>query len=96
MGKDLASEFAEARRVFEAVDEALGVSLSKIMWDGPEEELTLTHNAQPAILTHTLAAYAVVGHLLKPNAGAGHSLGEYSAYAASGSLWFWVGSRQRR
>ena len=60
MGKDLAAEFPEARRVFEQVDEALGVDLSDVMWNGPEDELTLTHNAQPAILAHTLAVYAAV------------------------------------
>ena len=86
MGKDLAQEFPEARRVFEQVDEAIGVSLSKIMWEGPEEELTLTHNAQPAIMAHTLAACAVLGDKLSPAAGAGHSLGEYSAYVVAGSL----------
>jgi [acyl-carrier-protein] S-malonyltransferase len=86
MGKDLADEFAEARLVFEQVDDALGVSLSGIMWDGPEDELTLTHNAQPAILAHTLAACAVLGEALAPAAGAGHSLGEYSAYVVAGSL----------
>jgi [acyl-carrier-protein] S-malonyltransferase len=86
MGKDLAEAFPGARDVFAAVDEALGVSLSRIMWDGPAEELTLTHNAQPAILAHTLAAFAVVRSVLQPVIGAGHSLGEYSAYAAAGAL----------
>jgi [acyl-carrier-protein] S-malonyltransferase len=86
MGKDLAESFPAAREVFEAVDEALGVSLSQLMWEGPEDELTLTHNAQPAILTHSLAAHAVVGEALQPVAGAGHSLGEYSAYVAAGAL----------
>ena len=86
MGKDLAEEFPEARQVFEQVDETLGVALSEIMWNGPEEELTLTHNAQPAILAHTLAACAVLGEALTPSAGAGHSLGEYSAYVAAGAL----------
>jgi [acyl-carrier-protein] S-malonyltransferase len=86
MGKDLAEAFSQARAVFEAIDEALGVSLSALMWDGPEDELTLTHNAQPAILAHSLAAYAVVRDVLAPVAGAGHSLGEYSAYAAAGAL----------
>ncbi len=86
MGKDLAAEFPEARHVFEQVDDALGVSLSDIMWNGPEEELTLTHNAQPAILAHTLAASAVLGSSLSPSAGAGHSLGEYSAYVVAGAL----------
>jgi len=86
MGKDLATEFPEARRVFEQVDDTLGVALSNLMWNGPEEELTLTHNAQPAILAHTLAACAVLGDSLSPSAGAGHSLGEYSAYVAAGAL----------
>jgi len=86
MGKDLAEAFPEARNVFAAVDEALGVALSRIMWEGPAEELTLTHNAQPAILAHSLAAFAVVGAVLDPVLGAGHSLGEYSAYAAAGAL----------
>jgi [acyl-carrier-protein] S-malonyltransferase len=86
MGKDLAEAFPGAREVFAAVDEALGVPLSRIMWEGPAEELTLTHNAQPAILAHSLAAFAVVGAVLDPVLGAGHSLGEYSAYAAAGAL----------
>ena len=86
MGKDVAERFAEARAVFDAVDEALGVPLSTLMWQGPEEELTLTHNAQPAILTHSLAVYAVVRDTLTPLAAAGHSLGEFSAYASAGAL----------
>jgi [acyl-carrier-protein] S-malonyltransferase len=86
MGKDLAAEFPEARRVFEQIDDAIGVSLSQIMWEGPEEELILTHNAQPAIMAHTLAACAVLGDALAPETGAGHSLGEYSAYVVAGSL----------
>jgi [acyl-carrier-protein] S-malonyltransferase len=86
MGKDLAATFPAAREVFAAADDALGVSLSQLMWEGPDEELTLTHNAQPAILVHSLAAYAVVRDALEPVAGAGHSLGEYSAYAAAGAL----------
>ena len=86
MGEDLAAEFPEARRVFEHVDDALGVSLSGLMWNGPEAELTQTHNAQPAILAHTLAACAVLGDSLSPAVGAGHSLGEYSAYVVAGSL----------
>lgn len=86
MGKDLAESFPAAREVFEAVDEALGVRLSRLMWEGPEDELTLTHNAQPAILAHSLAAHAVVGGALQPVAGAGHSLGEYSAYVVAGAL----------
>ncbi len=86
MGKDLAEEFPRAREVFEQIDEAIGTALSQVMWDGPEEELTLTHNAQPAIMAHTLAACAVLGDKLRPAAGAGHSLGEYSAYVVARSL----------
>ncbi|HKU59615.1 MAG TPA: ACP S-malonyltransferase [Gemmatimonadales bacterium] len=87
MGKDLAERYPEARRTFEAVDDALGVRLSRIMWEGPEDELTLTHNAQPAILTHTAAVLAVVAPRLDGiAAGAGHSLGEYSAHVAARSI----------
>lgn len=86
MGKDLAERFPAAREVFEAVDRALGVPLSRVAFEGPEAELTLTHNAQPAILTHTLAVHAVVREALRPVGAAGHSLGEYSAYVTAGSL----------
>ena len=87
MGKDLAERFPAARDTFADIDEALGVSLSRIMWDGPESVLTLTHNAQPAILAHTAAVYAVVGNRLGDlKAAAGHSLGEYSAYVVAGAL----------
>ena len=87
MGKDLAERFPAARHTFEAIDEALGVPLSRLMWEGPEEELVLTHNTQPAILAHTAAVFAVVRERLGAvSAGAGHSLGEYSAYVVAGSL----------
>jgi len=88
MGKDLAERFQEARETFAAIDEALGVALSKIMFDGPEEELTATQNTQPAILAHSAAVFAIVGGTLAGTAvaGAGHSLGEYSAYVAAGAL----------
>jgi [acyl-carrier-protein] S-malonyltransferase len=87
MGKDLAERFPAARDTFAAIDEALGVSLSRIMWEGPEDELTLTHNAQPAILAHSAAVFAVVADRLGTIAtGAGHSLGEYSAWVMAGSL----------
>jgi [acyl-carrier-protein] S-malonyltransferase len=86
MGKDLADRFAAAREVFAAVDQALRVPLSRLAFEGPESELTLTHNAQPAILTHTLAVHAVVRGALRAVAAAGHSLGEYSAYVTAGSL----------
>lgn len=87
MGKDLAARFPAARDTFAAIDEALGASLSRLMWEGPEEELTLTHNAQPAILAHSAAVLAVVRERLgTPGAGAGHSLGEYSAHVAANTL----------
>jgi len=87
MGRDLAERFPAARDTFEAIDEALGVPLSRIMWDGPAEELVLTHNTQPAILAHSAAVYAVVKDHLQDVAGAaGHSLGEYSAYVMAGAL----------
>jgi [acyl-carrier-protein] S-malonyltransferase len=87
MGKDLADRFPLARATFGAIDESLGVPLSRIMWEGPEDELTLTHNAQPAILAHTTAVLAVVADRLGTMAaGAGHSLGEYSAHVAARTL----------
>jgi [acyl-carrier-protein] S-malonyltransferase len=87
MGRDLAERFPAARETFAAIDEALGVPLSRLMWDGPEDELTLTHNAQPAILAHSAAAWAVVKDRLGAvGASAGHSLGEYTAHVAAGTL----------
>jgi [acyl-carrier-protein] S-malonyltransferase len=87
MGKDLAERFPAARDAFAAIDEALDTALSRLMWTGPEDELTLTHNAQPAILAHSAAVLAVVrGKLGTPSAGAGHSLGEYTAHVAAGTL----------
>ena len=87
MGKDLAARFSSARDTFGAIDETLGVPLSRLMWEGPEDELTLTHNAQPAILAHTAAVLAVVADRLGTMAaGAGHSLGEYSAHVAARTL----------
>jgi [acyl-carrier-protein] S-malonyltransferase len=86
MGKDLAERFPAARDTFAAIDEALGSSLSRLMWEGPEAELTLTHNTQPAILAHSAAVLAVVGDRLRTAAAAGHSLGEYSAHVAAGTL----------
>ena len=87
MGKDLATRFPAARATFAAIDEALGTALSRLMWEGPEDELTLTHNAQPAILAHSAAVFAVVRQRLgAPGSAAGHSLGEYSAHVAAGTL----------
>jgi [acyl-carrier-protein] S-malonyltransferase len=92
MGKALADAFAPARAVFEEVDAALGEKLTRIIWEGPAETLTLTENAQPALMAVSLAALRV----LQAEAGvdlardvqfvAGHSLGEYSALAAAGAL----------
>ena len=85
MGKDLADAFGAARATFAGIDEALGIPLSRIMWEGPEELLTRTDHAQPAILAHSAAVWAVVGPTLRERvaAAAGHSLGEYSAYVAA-------------
>ncbi len=89
MGRDLAERYPAARETFEAADAALGVPLSRIAWEGPEEELTATHNAQPAILTHSVAVYRVIAEALGAvRYAAGHSLGEFSAYAAAGALDF--------
>jgi len=88
MGRDLADRFPAAREVFESVDDALDAPLTRIMWEGPESELTRTHHAQPAILAHSAAILAVVrGHGVGlPVATAGHSLGEYSALVAAEAL----------
>lgn len=94
MGKDLGERFPVARDLFAAVDDALGVDLSRIMWEGPEEELTQTHNAQPAILAHSAAVFAVIKEKLgTPALGLGHSLGEYSAYVVAGALEATSGAR---
>jgi [acyl-carrier-protein] S-malonyltransferase len=88
MAKDVAAAFPEAQAVLDAADAALGVSLSQLMFNGPTEELTLTHNAQPALLAHGAAVWAAVKHKVqaKTVAAAGHSLGEFTAYHAAGSL----------
>src|ERR1700749_3069770 len=92
MGKDLADAFAPARAVFQEVDDALSQKLSRLMWEGPESDLTLTENAQPAIMAGSLAVVRV----LEKEAGldvarqarlvSGQSLGEYSALPAAGSF----------
>ncbi|MEI6741045.1 MAG: ACP S-malonyltransferase [Gemmatimonadaceae bacterium] len=88
MGKDLAEAFPAARAVFEAVDDAIEAPLSALMFDGPADELTRTVNAQPALLAHSAAVWAVVREALGPSlqAAAGHSLGEFSAYHVAGML----------
>src|SRR5438094_950429 len=89
MGKSLADAYPSARRVFEQADDALGFALSRLCFDGPEEELKLTQNTQPALLTVSIAALAVVRENgVAPDYVAGHSLGEYSALVAAGSLPF--------
>jgi [acyl-carrier-protein] S-malonyltransferase len=89
MGKSLAESFPEAARVFEAADEALGFPISRLCFEGPEEKLRLTEYTQPALLTVSLAAQAVLTNKgLRPDYVAGHSLGEYSALVAAGSLHF--------
>ena len=88
MAKDLAAAFPAAREVFDRADAALGTKLSTLCFDGPADELTLTHNAQPALLTHGAAVWAVVKDKLaaRVQGAAGHSLGEFSAYHAAGAL----------
>jgi len=90
MGRALCDRYPEARAAFAEADTSLGYSLSKICFEGPEEDLTLTANAQPAILTTSVAALRVLlAHTpLRPTALAGHSLGEYSALVAAGALHF--------
>ena len=89
MGKDLAESFPEARAAFEEADDVLGTALSRLAWEGPAEELTLTRNAQPALLVHSIAAFRVLTARLGPvMAAAGHSLGEFSAHVAAGTFSF--------
>ena len=97
MGRDLAASSAVARATFEEADEILGTSLSKLAWEGPEDELTATANAQPAILTHSIAVYRMLQDRFEDVAyAAGHSLGEFSAYVAAGTLSFEDGLRTVR
>jgi [acyl-carrier-protein] S-malonyltransferase len=89
MGKALAEAFPAARRVFEEADDALGFAISRICFEGPEEQLKLTENTQPALLTVSAAAFAVLQEKgMAPDYVAGHSLGEYSALVAAGCLRF--------
>jgi len=88
MAKDLVETFPAARDVWDRTDEALGEKLSRVAFDGPVDELTLTHNAQPALLAHGAAVWAVLHEKLAPfvRGAAGHSLGEFTAYHAVGAL----------
>src|ERR1700746_702189 len=89
MGKDLYDHFTVARATFEEADEALGTKLSQLCFDGPEDQLQRTENTQPSILTVSVAAWRVLEEKgFKPAFVAGHSLGEYSAHVAAGTISF--------
>jgi [acyl-carrier-protein] S-malonyltransferase len=95
MAKDLVDALPAARETFAAVDAALGESLSTLCFEGPAESLTLTHNAQPALLAHGAAVWAAVRDRVGPHvrAAAGHSLGEFTAYHAAGAFDVAQGAR---
>jgi [acyl-carrier-protein] S-malonyltransferase len=88
MGRDLADAFPEARAVFAQADQVLGAPITRLCFEGPAEELTLTHNAQPALLAHGAAVWAIARERIGPRvrAAAGHSLGEFTAYLAAGTF----------
>jgi [acyl-carrier-protein] S-malonyltransferase len=89
MGRNLTEHFPVAAATFAEADDALGFSLTRIFFDGPEDELRLTENTQPAILAVSVAAWRVLGeHGISPALAAGHSLGEWSAHVAAGTLSF--------
>ena len=89
MGAALARDFPEAAAVFREADDILPFPLSRLMWEGPEEKLVLTRNAQPALFVHSMAVLRVVRSRIGPVAmAAGHSLGEFSAHVAAGTLSF--------
>lgn len=89
MGRDLADRFPIAKETFAEADEACGFALSKLCFEGPEEELKLTENTQPAIMTVSVAALRILAeHGVEPSLAAGHSLGEWSAHVAAGTLSF--------
>src|SRR3979411_1463497 len=90
MGKELAEMYPSAKAVFEEADKALGFSISKICFEGSEEDLKLTSNTQPAILTCSIATYRVLEEKgLAPDFVAGHSLGGYSALGGNGGVEIW-------
>lgn len=97
MGRDLMASHPAARAVFQEADDILGFALSKLCAEGPESELVETHNAQPAILVHSIAVYRCVRDAVgEVSFGAGHSLGEFTAWVAAGSLAFGDGLRTVR
>ncbi|MYG19598.1 MAG: ACP S-malonyltransferase [Gemmatimonadales bacterium] len=94
MGRDLAEDDGSVRELYERADDTLGMPLSRICWEGPEEELRATENAQPAIMLHSFAIWHLIAARAgKPGIGAGHSLGELSAYLVSGAFGFEDGLR---
>src|SRR6202051_2717301 len=89
MGRDLYDNFPTARAVFDEADEALGFPLSKLIFEGPEDQLKLTEHTQPAILTVSIAAARVLAERgIQPIVASGHSLGEYSAHVAARTCTF--------
>jgi [acyl-carrier-protein] S-malonyltransferase len=89
MGRALADAFPEAREAFATADRVLGIPLSELCWNGPAEELKKSVNTQPALLTHSVAAWRLLEAAgVMPDHVAGHSLGEYSACVAAGALSF--------
>ncbi len=90
MGKELAAAFPSASTIFQEADDTLGFPLTKLCFEGPDDELMATRNAQPALLTHGAAVWATVADRLRPHvrAAAGHSLGEFTAYHAAGAFAF--------
>ena len=97
MGKALADAYPICQATFVEADEALGESLSRVIFEGPDDKLTLTENTQPAILAVSIAAYRLLeSRGLRPTYVAGHSLGEYSANVAAGSASFAAARRPGR
>lgn len=89
MGRELASAFQEVRELYQRADDALGVHLSRFCWEGPDDDLTRTQNAQPAILLHSYAVWTLIGGAVdRVVVGAGHSLGEFSAHLIAGTFDF--------
>src|ERR1700739_4448447 len=89
MGRDLAERFPIAKQTFAEADEALGFALSRLCFEGPEEDLKITESTQPAIMTVSVAAARVLAeHGVEPALAAGHSLGEWSAHVVAGTLGF--------
>src|SRR5216684_9393892 len=89
MGKELAEKYPIAKQTFDAADDALGYKLSQLCFEGPEDQLRMTEVTQPAILTASVAAWRVLQEKgFKPSYVAGHSLGEYSAQVAAGTISF--------